>query len=116
MPRKKPTLTTLPTHVYVVMGEDDSDDSEPVCDWCVAAYPDKETAELHARHANTHADFGNYPADPGDEDESDRYERWLDEYNPFDDAYQNGQVGAYYYVVEVPLFLHPDAYLEQKGY
>ena len=112
MPRKKPTLTTLPTHVYVVAGEDGRE--EPVPDWFVAAYFDKECADLHARHANTHADPELFPHDP-DEDGFDEYERWTQTKNPFDDAYENGQVEAHYYVVEVPLFLHPDKYLEEKG-
>lgn len=114
MPSKKKPAAPVPTHVYVVMGEDHTEDSEPVTDWPVAAYLDKECAELHARHANTHADFDDFPADPGD-DESDRYERWLEESNPFDDTYENGQVEAHYYVLEVPLYPHPDKYLEEKG-
>ncbi len=107
----------IPEFIYLVMGEDGSDE-QPVADWVVAAYPDKETAQLHAEHANRLVDEGNnlLPDElPHDEysEREEAHEEWLESHSPFDPTYENGSVEARYYVMEVPFCLHPDAFMER---
>jgi hypothetical protein len=99
--------------VWLVMGTNDEyecDDFEfQHSDWCVAAYPDNETAEQHARLANEYASLTEETEARGEGEEGG-------EASPYDVGVDNHTVWtllARYYVTEVPLVLHVDQYLER---
>ncbi len=98
--------------IWLVVG--DTGEYSDHTTWNVAAYPEKEVAEQHAKLANEWLKEKNIHKDDGGGDWEARDEVNKEHLNPYD---QSGVAlnynGGRYFVEEVSVFLHVDDYRER---
>lgn len=112
MDRKKRTDPAAMTKVYVVVGM--TGEYEDRDAWNVAAYPDRDVAELHAKMANDGwiAERDRvYALEGYDFWGTDDKEEFLKTF-PWDRGGLCSYTDNVYKVIEVPFCLHPDQYID----